>query len=48
MRANLENMMELKIGRDTLLAISAVACADGSTDPLEADAIRQAAKQLLA
>ena len=40
--------MELKIGRDTLLAISAVAWADGSIDPREADALRQAAKQLLA
>ena len=39
--------MELKIGRDTLLAISAVAWADGSMDPREADALRQAAKQLL-
>jgi uncharacterized membrane protein YebE (DUF533 family) len=40
--------MELKIGRDTLLAISAVAWADGSIEPREADALRQAAKQLLA
>jgi len=39
--------MELKIGRDTLLAISAVAWADGSLDPREAEALRQAAKQLL-
>jgi uncharacterized membrane protein YebE (DUF533 family) len=39
--------MELKIGRDTLLAISAVAWADGSIDPLEATALRLAAKQLL-
>ena len=39
--------MELKIGRDTLLAISAVAWADGSIEPREADALRQAAKQLL-
>jgi uncharacterized membrane protein YebE (DUF533 family) len=38
--------MELKIGRDTLLAISAVAWADGSMDAREADALRQAAKQL--
>ena len=38
--------MELKIGRDTLLAISAVAWADGSMDPREAEALRQAAKQL--
>ena len=39
--------MELKIGRDTLLAISAVAWADGSIDPREATALRLAAKQLL-
>jgi uncharacterized membrane protein YebE (DUF533 family) len=39
--------MDLKIGRDTLLAISAVAWADGSIDPLEAAALRLAAKQLL-
>ena len=39
--------MELKISRDTLLAISAVAWADGSLEPREADALRQAAKQLL-
>jgi uncharacterized membrane protein YebE (DUF533 family) len=39
--------MELKIGRDTLLAISAVAWADGSIEPREAAALRQAAKQLL-
>jgi tellurite resistance protein len=38
--------MDLKIGRDTLLAISAVAWADGSMDPREADALRHAAKQL--
>jgi tellurite resistance protein len=38
--------MELKIGRDTLLAISAVAWADGSMDAKEADALRHAAKQL--
>jgi tellurite resistance protein len=38
--------MELKIGRDTLMAISAVAWADGSMDPREAAALRQAAKQL--
>ena len=37
--------MELKIGRDTLLAISAVAWADGSMDAREAEALRQAAKQ---
>src|SRR5262249_22696662 len=39
--------MELKIGRDTLLAISAVAWADGTMDPLEADALRHAAKHFL-
>ena len=38
--------IELKIGRDTLMAISAVAWADGALDPREADALRQAAKQL--
>lgn len=38
--------MELKIGRDTLMAISAVAWADGAIEPREADALRQAAKQL--
>jgi uncharacterized membrane protein YebE (DUF533 family) len=36
--------MEPKIGRDTLLAISAVAWADGSIDPREAEALRHAAK----
>jgi len=39
--------MDLKIGRDTLLAISAVAWADGSIEPREAAALRLAAKQLL-
>src|SRR6185369_8278979 len=39
--------MELKIGRDTLLAISAVAWADGSLEAREAAALRQAAKHLL-
>ncbi|HVY32408.1 MAG TPA: DUF533 domain-containing protein [Polyangiaceae bacterium] len=38
--------MELKIGRDTLLAIAAVAWADGKMDPREAAALRQAAQQL--
>lgn len=38
--------MELKIGRDTLLAIAAVAWADGTIEPREADALRLAAKQL--
>jgi tellurite resistance protein len=37
---------ELKIGRDTLMAISAVAWADGTIDPREAAALREAAKQL--
>jgi uncharacterized membrane protein YebE (DUF533 family) len=39
--------MDLKIGSDALLAISAVAWADGSIDPREAAALRHAAKQLL-
>jgi uncharacterized membrane protein YebE (DUF533 family) len=39
--------MELKIGRDTLLAISAVAWADGSIEAREAAALHQAAQQLL-
>lgn len=38
--------MELKITRDTLLAVSAVAWADGSLDPKEADALRYAAREL--
>ncbi len=38
--------MELKIGRDTLMAISAVAWADGTIDPREVEALRQAAQQL--
>lgn len=38
--------MELKIGRDTLLAIAAVAWADGALEPSEAEALRRAAKQL--
>ncbi|RYZ02609.1 MAG: DUF533 domain-containing protein [Myxococcales bacterium] len=38
--------MELKIGRDTLLAIAAIAWADGSIDPREAEALRQATKHL--
>ena len=37
---------DLKIGRDTLMAISAVAWADGAIEPREADALRQAAEQL--
>jgi tellurite resistance protein len=39
-------MEQLKIGRDTLMAISAVAWADGAIEPREADALRQAAKHL--
>lgn len=42
----LRDVTELKIGRDTLLAISAIAWADGTLDPREADALRQAAAQL--
>lgn len=38
--------MELKIGRDTLLAIAAIAWADGTIDPREAEALRQAGKHL--
>lgn len=38
--------MELKIGRDTLLAIAAVAWADGALEPSEAVALRRAAQQL--
>lgn len=38
--------MELEIGRDTLLAIAAIAWADGSVDPREAEALRQATQQL--
>src|SRR6185503_19041739 len=44
--ANIGEVMELKIGRDTLLAIAAVAWADGTIEPREADALRLAAKQL--
>ncbi len=39
--------MDLTIGRDTLLAISAVAWADGTLDERESQALRQAAQQLL-
>jgi uncharacterized membrane protein YebE (DUF533 family) len=39
--------MDLNIGRDTLLAIAAVAWADGSVDPREAAALRHTAAQLL-
>jgi tellurite resistance protein len=42
----LRDVTELKIGRDTLLAISAIAWADGTLDPREAEALRQAARQL--
>src|SRR5262245_15281633 len=38
--------MELKIGRDTLLALSAVAWVDGTIDPREAAALRDCARQL--
>ena len=38
--------MELKIGRDSLLALAAVAWADGTMDPKEADALRYAAREL--
>jgi len=38
--------MQLTIGRDTLLALAAVAWADGTMDPKEADALRYAAREL--
>lgn len=38
--------MEPQIGRDTMLALCAVAWADGQVDPREAAAIRAAAQQL--
>jgi uncharacterized membrane protein YebE (DUF533 family) len=38
--------MQLTIGRDTLLALAAVAWADGTLDPKEADALRYAAREL--
>jgi tellurite resistance protein len=38
--------MTLQIGRDTVLALVAIAWADGKVDPAEADGIRGAAKQL--
>jgi uncharacterized membrane protein YebE (DUF533 family) len=44
-RSNGEGM-ELKISRDTLLALSAVAWVDGTIDPREAAALRDAARQL--
>lgn len=38
--------MDVNIGRDTLLALAAIAWADGSMDPKEAAGIRAAARQL--
>lgn len=38
--------MTIPIGRDTVLALVAIAWADGKVDPAEADGIRGAAKQL--
>jgi uncharacterized membrane protein YebE (DUF533 family) len=38
--------MTLQIGRDTVLALVAIAWADGKVDPAEADGIRGATKQL--
>jgi tellurite resistance protein len=38
--------MDVDIGRDTLVALAAIAWADGSIDPSEAKAIRSAAQQL--
>jgi tellurite resistance protein len=38
--------MEPQIGRDTILALCAIAWADGKIDPREADSIRGAAQQL--
>jgi uncharacterized membrane protein YebE (DUF533 family) len=38
--------LELSIGRDTLLAIAAVAWADGSIEPRESAALKHAAEQL--
>jgi uncharacterized membrane protein YebE (DUF533 family) len=38
--------MNVKIGRDTLIALAAVAWADGELDPEEAAGIRAAAQQL--
>jgi uncharacterized membrane protein YebE (DUF533 family) len=38
--------MELKIGRDTLLTLAAMAWADGSIDAAEAEALRRAAQHL--
>jgi tellurite resistance protein len=38
--------MDVNIGRDTLIALAAIAWADGAMDPKEAAGIRSAAKQL--
>jgi uncharacterized membrane protein YebE (DUF533 family) len=38
--------MDMNIGRDTLLALAAVAWADGTMNPKEAAGLRSAAKQL--
>ena len=38
--------MDVRIGRDTLIALAAVAWADGEMDPEEAAGIRAAARQL--
>jgi uncharacterized membrane protein YebE (DUF533 family) len=38
--------MDVNIGRDTLLALSAVAWADGNLDPTEAEGVRRSASQL--
>jgi uncharacterized membrane protein YebE (DUF533 family) len=38
--------MDVKLGRDTLIALAAVAWADGSMAPEEADSLRSAAQQL--
>jgi tellurite resistance protein len=39
-------IMDMNIGRDTLLALAAVAWADGTMNPKEAAGLRSAAKQL--
>ena len=38
--------MDVNLGRDTLIALAAVAWADGSMEPEEADSLRSAAQQL--
>ena len=38
--------MDVEIGRETLMALAAIAWADGVVDPAEADGIRATAKQL--